>query len=126
MKTITLLVLFATGCFHEVDPPAPVPTATGTLTGVVHFVGMQCQQPGPGCDGPMADYEVTILAKDGTTVVAKTKTDPTGVYTLALPAGDYTILTAAGIYPTDRRRNDATVTIGNTTKLDLTEDTGVR
>src|SRR5262249_57137487 len=130
-----LFVLLGTACFHELEAP-PVPTANGTLTGIVNFVGMPCmtkapdgqlvEQHGSGCSGPMAGYEVTVVAKDGKTVVATTKTDASGVYTFALPAGDYTIFTQRGLRATDLQRNDAHVTIGNTTKLDLTVDTGVR
>src|SRR5262249_18092023 len=130
-----LFVLLGTACFHELEAP-PVPTANGTLTGIVNFVGMPCmtkapdgqlvEQHGSGCSGPMAGYEVTVVAKDGKTVVATTKTDASGVYTLALPAGDYTIFTQRGIHPENQQPTDATVTIGNTTKLDLMIDAGIR
>src|SRR5262245_9185369 len=113
MTRYLLLVLFATACFHELEAP-PVPTANGTLTGSVNFIGMPCmtrgssgelvEQHGNGCSGPLAGYAVTVLAKDGKTVEATTKTDASGVYTLALPAGDYTILTQRGLHPTDQQR----------------------
>jgi hypothetical protein len=130
MTRLSLLLLFAIGCYHDTTPAKPAPPQPteqqGMLSGTVHFVGMACQNPGPGCDGPLANYEVTILAKDGTTVVAKTTSDATGHFTVALPNGEYTILTPAGMAPTQTRRNDVAIAHSGNVTLDLTIDTGVR
>jgi hypothetical protein len=128
MQRFTLLLLFAAAaCTHaphkDIVKPA---TQKGTISGSVHFVGTACEEPKPGCDGPMADYEVKILAKDGATVVASTKSDATGHDTIEVPTGDYTIETQSGPQDTDKKKTDVTVAANATATLDLTVDTGVR
>lgn len=120
-----LIVLLLAACAHSAPPP--VPPATATIAGTVHFVGTPCESPAPGCDGPLANYTVAILAADGTTIVAKATTDATGHYTASVPAGSYAIMTEAGAgKPQPMKRNDVTVAAGATSTLDLTVDTGVR
>jgi hypothetical protein len=101
----------------------------GVLLGDVHFIGVPCPliyPPRPPCDGPYPDYEVIVLHADGTTDAARTRSDSVGVYRVALPAGEYVILTPRGIDPSIRRRNEARVVAGDTTRLDLVVDTGIR
>lgn len=125
MRTLLLLATLLAGCSPRPAPSHPLPIAKATLGGKVHAVGTPCNQPGPGCDGPAVDYEVIVLAKDGTTQIAKVKTDATGAYTVALPGGEYTVITPAG--PNGQtRRNDVAVVAGATATLDLDLDTGVR
>src|SRR5256885_1638945 len=114
-----MLLLAAVACTHPPrrDIAKPV-AAKGTISGSVHFVGTACETPAPGCAGPMADYEVKILAKDGTTVVASTKSDASGHYTIEVPAGDYTIETQAGAQDTDKKKTDVTVAANATATLD--------
>lgn len=100
--------------------------ATATLSGAVHTTGAACAQPKPGCEGPAAGYEVVVLAKDGTTVVAKTKTDAEGHYTVMVPGGDYTIITQAGMTKAETKRNDVTVAANAAATLDLSVDSGAR
>ena len=120
----SLLLILVLGCHHAARP-GTVPTgATATLAGHVQAVGDACAKPGPGCSGPLAEYEVVVLAKDGTTVVAKTRTDSTGAYSVTLPAGDYTIVTPAGM--TEKKRNDISVAGGASATLDLAVDSGAR
>jgi len=118
------LVVVVGACHHEPKPkPVPVPKQ-GTLSGTVTMAGPACAQPAPGCNGPAADYEVVVMAKDGTTIVAKAKTDASGTYTIDVPTGEYTIFTPAG--PTEKKRNDITITSETPAKLDLNVDTGAR
>jgi hypothetical protein len=125
-NAFSLIVLLAlAACQPKMDPQMPA-AQPGTLSGKVTFVGSPCQAPGAGCDGPMAGYDVVVLAKDGATVVAKTKTDATGAYTVEVPAGEYTILTPAGLPMIPKKRNDVTVGAGAVATLDLTVDTGIR
>jgi hypothetical protein len=125
LKRSSLGLVFAIACHHPATPPAP-PLPPASVTGIVHFMGTPCANPAPGCDGPMAGYEVRVLAKDGKTLVASATTDAAGRYTVSVPAGDYTIFTQRGIRAEDLERHDLTVTSGATTTLDLTIDTGVR
>jgi len=127
MRSLGIAVVVAlAACHPKVDPMAQ-PAPTGTIAGKVHFTGTPCQSPGgPSCEGPRAGYEVVVLAKDGTTVVARATTDQTGAYTVEVPAGEYTILTAAGLPVIPKKRNDVTVTAGAVATLDLNVDTGIR
>jgi len=127
MKTIPLVMLFATACLHEAELPTTL-LPGGTLTGSVHRVGVACAQTtafDKACDGPAGGYEVTVLAKGGTSVVATTTADSAGNYTLALPPGSYTIFTPGGISG-EQHRSDVEITPNSTMKLDLTIDHGVR
>lgn len=120
------LVVAVGACHHEPKPkPVPVPKQ-GTLSGTVTMTGTPCADPAPGCEGPAADYEVVVMAKDGTTIVAKAKTDASGTYTIDVPSGDYTIFTPAGPTDAEKKRNDITVNSEAPAKLDLKIDTGVR
>lgn len=124
IRSSVLSIVLVAAC-HTTPKPKPVPVPkSGTLTGMVTMVGTACKDPMPGCEGPAADYEVVLFAKDGTTIVAKAKTDAEGKYSLDVPSGEYTILTPAG--PTDKARNDIAVTGDAPAKLDLRIDTGVR
>ena len=133
MRTSMLLMLtLATACGGTPKPVADHATttattvATATLSGAVHMSGAACAQPKPGCEGPAAGYEVIVFAKDGTTVVAKTKTDAEGHYTVMVPGGDYTIITQAGTTRAETKRNDVTVAASAAATLDLSVDNGVR
>jgi hypothetical protein len=127
---IALLVIVACtlgACHTTPEPMPPAADRPGTITGKVTFAGTPCQTPGgASCEGPRADYEVIVLAKDGTTVIGKTRTDQTGSYTIEVPAGEYTILTPAGLPLIPKKRNDVTVTAGAVATLDLRVDTGIR
>jgi len=122
-----ILVVCALAACHTKQDPMPPAAKPGTIAGKVSFVGTPCQTPGgASCDGPRAGYEVVVLAKDGTTVVAKTTSGQDGAYTIEVPPGDYTILTEAGLPAVPKKRNDVTVTSGAVATLDLTIDTGIR
>jgi len=101
----------------------------GLLQGDVFFVGVPCPliyPPRPPCDGPFPGYEIIVLHTDDTTEAARTRADSLGSYRLALPPGAYVIFTPRGIDSTIKRRNEARVTAGDTTRLDLLVDTGIR
>ena len=121
MKKLLLAIVLA-GCPAQKPPQRPVPVSV-TLSGKVHQVGPACQG-GKECDGPAIDYEVVILAKDGKTEVARAKTDATGAYNVQLPAGEYTVVTPAGMQQT--KRNDVTLVAGTPATLDLELDSGAR
>jgi len=127
LKKTGFVLLFALGCYRGKSPqPLPKP-ADAMVAGKVTFVGVPCPESSaePTCDGPKVGYEVTVLAKDGTTVIAKATTDDAGMYTVKLPAGDYTIVTTGGI-PPQPSRHDFTVAAGATATMDLRIDTGIR
>src|SRR5262245_45071045 len=119
--SFVLLVLAACPSKPIVEHPAP----PATVAGLVHMTGTPCQQPGPGCEGPLAGYKVEVRAKNGTTVVATATTGDDGRYALTVPTGDYTILTKCCI-PNRDVRNDFTAPAGETTTVDLNIDTGIR
>ncbi len=135
--SLGLCALLAVSC-GEGSPPDPAGQRDdgggsagnlGVLLGDVHFIGVPCPliyPPRPPCDGPYPDYEVIVFHADATTEAGRTRSDSAGVYRLALPAAGYVILTARGIDPSIRRRNEARVTAGDTTRLDLVVDTGIR
>ncbi len=101
----------------------------GALQGDVFFVGVPCPliyPPRPPCDGPFPGYEVVVLHAADTVEAARTRSDSLGSYRLALPSGAYVIFTPRGIDSTIKRRYEARVTAGDTTRLDLLVDTGIR
>ena len=124
--------LLALACFAMTacNPPAPEPA--GTLEGVVTFVGKpvpgSSREPakGPPFEGPYPDYLITVLEPGGKTVVATTRTDAKGHYSLPLSPGSYVILTRNGPLPEQVKMNEVTVTVGEITRADLEVDTGVR
>ena len=59
-------------------------------------------------------------------LVARTKTDASGKYSVTLPAGKYVIYTQAGIKETDRAKSEVTVSRDALSTIDLRVDTGVR
>jgi hypothetical protein len=124
MTRLLLISIAVAACAHQAPTTTPAPS--GTLTGSVHFVGTPCEQPAPGCDGPMTGYEVVVRSKDAKSIIATTKTDSTGHFAIALPAGEYTILTAAGMMKDDQQRTDVIVAAGGSIAVDLRVDTGVR
>jgi hypothetical protein len=101
----------------------------GLLEGTVHFVGVPCPliyPPRPPCDGLYPDYEVIVYRSDGDSEAARARSDEHGLYQVALADGEYVIFTQAGLYETLRERNEARITAGDTTRLDLVVDTGIR
>ena len=119
----TCALLAACGASSARPPVAPQPA--GDLSGTVTFAGDACASPGPGCTGPMADYDVIVLAADHHEV-ARTRSAADGTYHLALAPGSYVIETPAGIDKTAVKQNPVTVVSAQPAKLDLVVDTGVR
>jgi hypothetical protein len=106
----------------------------GFLEGTVMFIGLPCppeelngREPRvPPCDGPYPNYEITVYQTDGKTIVAKGISDANGHYEISLNAGNYLIYTPSGLSQNDVKANRVTIVEGETTKLDLVVDTGVR
>jgi hypothetical protein len=126
---LAILICF-TACASK---PAPTTTppggsqASGTLSGTVSFVGTPCPEAkGPPCDGAYPDYEVVVYAKDGQTVAGKVKTGADGKFSLDLPAGDYVIVTPAGMTPDATKRTEVKISRDALSSVTLTVDTGVR
>ncbi|MGH7675582.1 MAG: hypothetical protein ACREMV_09960 [Gemmatimonadales bacterium] len=101
----------------------------GVLQGDVYFVGIPCPlifPLRPPCDGPYPGYEVVVLHASDTTEAARARADSVGTYRVALAPGAYVVFTPRGIDSTIKRRNEARVAAGDTTRLDLLVDTGIR
>lgn len=103
------------------------------LQGVVYFVGKPCSPNTssfsvPPCSGPYPNYEITIYAQDGKTVVSKIKTDSNGNFETLLNPGTYVIFTtvSTGISPSSQKSNQFKIEQGKITVLPtLTIDTGL-
>lgn len=126
-----LLAITLAACGSKPAPQQPQPPggadATGTLTGTIQSIGPACAPSSAGsCDNPMAGYEITILASDGTTAVTTVKTGDDGTYSVELPPGNYVLLTHSGLRLTDEVRTNVTVSRDALARVDLTVDTGVR
>ncbi len=140
---LSLLSLFNAACgsaFSAVHPTftpdsAPAPstrTQMGYLEGQVTIGPLQ---PVERADAPTpttppeayTSRSINILRADGATRVANVKINPDGTYRAELPPGTYVVnLAPAGL---DRGNNlPATVTIesGETVRLDIDIDTGIR
>jgi hypothetical protein len=70
---------------------------------------------------------VLVLAQDGRTEVARGPFQPDCTYRLELPAGTYLVqLQAQGIDRSPELPQTVTINSGETTRLDLSIDTGIR
>ncbi len=112
--------------------------ALGALAGQVRFLGDDCppavvsgsQPKVPPCTGPYPNFPITLYTADGKTVAGTTVSDHSGAYHLALLPGRYVL------YRPDVARNSTpgppmttnyvTVVAGQTTRLDIAIDLGMR
>ncbi len=137
-----LLALGASACgLSSPTPETTAPTLTplpsaepGFVEGAVRFIGVPCppeeasgRKPQvPPCDGLYPDYEITVYGGDGETVAARGVSDASGAYRLSLRPGRYVIYTQNGPFEKNVKTNHITAVSGETTKLDLVIDTGIR
>jgi hypothetical protein len=102
----------------------------GFVEGTVWFIGAPCP-PGtmaqvPPCDGPYPNYEIKVYQGEGTTMVTSVTSSEDGYYKILLDPGSYVIYTQNGLYKDNVKTNIVLVQSGNTTKLNLIIDTGIR
>ncbi|MFQ5940845.1 MAG: hypothetical protein ACE5KA_04010 [Nitrososphaerales archaeon] len=101
----------------------------GLLKGAVRFTGTPCPSYStqvPPCDGPYPNYAVFVHYADGETIVARTISDEEGNYMISLEPGRYIIYTQNGPLKDNVKVNEVTIFGGETIKLDLVVDTGIR
>lgn len=125
---IAVLVLVIAACGTLSGPTAPVVPGTGLAIGAEAGPTCPVEQPGdPACKArPVADATVIIVDRQGTTV-ATVVTDPEGLATVALPAGEYVVQPqpAEGLMGTAEQQTVAVVA-GMLTPVTLAYDTGIR
>lgn len=108
------------------------PRTSSGLKGTVTYEGLPCPPPSgnskpmPGCTGPLSGYEIVIYAEDGTSIIARTRTDDNGNYSVSLPPASYVIYTPAGPLPSMRVAHHVLIKENEIVTEDLTIDTGVR
>lgn len=83
-----------------------------------------CGTGGSSCVKPMRDYPVDIFRQDNNTKSYSGKTDGNGKFAGGVLPGDYYFFYHTGI--TSKARKDFTVKAGETVKLQITVDTGIR
>src|ERR687889_75515 len=70
------------------------------VRGTVYFNGMDCPPTAaktvPPCSGPYPEYNLTIFAQDGKTIITTVKTDMMGNYSVSLEPGHYIIYVQTG------------------------------
>ena len=97
------------------------------LNGIVYFMGLECPPIGvkqtPPCSGPYPDYEILIYDEYGKNVIAKTKTNDNGEYSISLEPRNYIIYTPAGL---SNQSNLIKITDNEIIKKDLIIDKGIR
>ncbi|KQC05043.1 MAG: hypothetical protein APR53_08685 [Methanoculleus sp. SDB] len=86
-----------------------------------------CSVPQETVEAAYAARKVTIYAPDGTTVVRTLSIDPEEGYLTALPPGRYVVdIARTGIDRSDDVPRDVTVRAGETVRVDIAIDTGIR
>lgn len=97
------------------------------LNGFVYFMGLECNPEGikkiPPCSGPYPNYEILIHDEDGKNLIAKTKTNDKGEYSISLEPGNYVIYIPHGF---SNQSNTITIKENEITKKDLIIDKGIR
>jgi hypothetical protein len=119
---VILSGVFGAGCATTTTPAS---TSIFAVTGTV-YRSPACGGP-VRIDSPCPDQPLnaaTVVATQGTTTVATTRTDPAGHYRITLPRGTYQITaTNTGGY---RSQTSKTVELPPDTVIDLTVDSGMR
>ena len=80
----------------------------------------------PGVPTTRPVSRASVQAQRGTEVVAVAHTDSAGRYELKVPPGTYVIVAEADRYFAKRSSQTVTVSAGDTVKVDLLIDTGIR
>jgi len=104
--------------------PAAGPPASEVTGTVVAGPISPVARPGAPTTRPVS--RATVEAQRGTEVVAVTHTDGAGRYELRLPPGTYVILAEADRYFAKRSSQTVTLSAGETRRIDLLIDTGIR
>lgn len=127
---LALLALAACGQLTNAGDTSGTTGATGTIQGTV-TAGPTCpvqtvENPCP--DKPVPDREVDVQTPAGA-VVASTKTDANGHYSVAVPPGSYVVHVVIVQGQAGIRQNtpgNVTVAAGQTVTLNIVLDTGIR
>ena len=104
--------------------PAASPPASEVTGTVVAGPVSPVARPGTPTTRPVS--RATVEAQRGTEVVAVARTDRAGHYELRLPPGTYVILAKADRYFARMSSQTVTLSAGETRKIDLLIDTGIR
>jgi len=104
--------------------PAAGPPASEVIGTVVAGPISPVARPGTPTTRPVS--RATVEAQRGTEVVAVARTDGAGHYELKLPPGTYVILAKADRYFARMSSQTVTLSAGETRKIDLLIDTGIR
>ena len=122
---LVALMLFVTSC-------VPVPGETGVLQGhvtigpLVPVVQEGVPEPTPAPE-VYASRQIVIYASDGQTEVARVQIDGKGNYRVTLPVGTYVVdINHAGIDMAKELPKTVEIVGGETTRLDVDIDTGIR
>lgn len=126
---LAVLMFAIVGCgLGTGGPSTPIDPGTGLAIGAVAGPTCPVEQPGdPACrPRPVAGATVIVMDREGATV-ARVVTDPEGLVTVALPAGDYVIQPqpVEGLMGTAEQQA-VTVVDGALTPVTLAYDTGIR
>jgi hypothetical protein len=125
MLLLVALMLMVTSC-------APVVEETGVLEGhvtigpLVPVVREGEPEPSPGPE-VYASRQIVIYASDGRTEVARVQIDGQGNYRVTLAVGTYVVdINHAGIDTAKDLPKTVEIVAGQTTRLDVEIDTGIR
>ena len=129
LAVIVALMLGIVTVFVACAPGSASAPAQGTLSGTV-VAGPTCpveraDQPCP--PRPVPNRQVMIETASGTVVTSAT-TDQNGHFQVALAPGTYEVRVAPGTspFPIQRARQSVTITAGQTLKIQIELDTGIR
>ena len=125
MLLLVALTLLVTSC-------VPLPQETSVLEGhvsigpLVPVVQEGVPEPTPGPE-VYASRQIVIYAQDGQTEVARVQVDAQGNYRVELAVGTYVVdINHAGIDMAKELPKTVEITDGETTRLDVDIDTGIR
>ena len=114
--------------------PAPAATATATpvlpdagtgIAGLV-LIGPQCPVVQEGVDCPDKPFEATIEIYAGTRLVTTVRSGADGIFSIALDPGTYRLVPLSPGGPTHAPEQTAEVRRGETTRVLIQYDSGIR
>ncbi len=132
MKRLALLAVLVLACGHNDAPTNPLAvTSTGKLVGLV-TIGPNC--PGPTttnpCPTPPSAYasrKVEVYDGEREKLLNTVDIDNGGFYSIDLPPANYTIdLKSNGIDKSADVPKKVTIKANETTRVDISIDTGIR
>ena len=125
-----IAITIAVAIFINFSSPAPASSATGTLTGTV-TIGPLC--PVEPCTIPPEQLSAVFAARTiivslpGGAVIAESVPDPHAGYSIALKPGTYSVdIRHTGIDRSPDLPKTVTIRAGETVRLDISIDTGIR